>query len=184
MVNTVKGHQGSADLASRRAWALREVEEAKQRKALMDDAFGQHAPSDLLLAVSPPLLDEATALAQQSQGRGNPHVLPDRVRRHIARHTYRALTELSPAPNYLGRGLISKYDYLIHTAMEAEAADLVTDEKTLLLPGDGNYRSERTAHRVRPYSFEDFIATLPYILDFNAIDTHAVFRAASQRISA
>jgi hypothetical protein len=165
------------DISRERAAAEREIEQARCRKDSMESAFEQHAPGDLLLVTSPPIVSDLLDLAQASQTH-NPHVYPDRVVRHVASHTFRALEELGPAPNYLSRGQVSKHDYLIHTAMEAEASTLVTDDPMLLLPGDASHESPKTRHRVRPYSLEEFIADLPVVLDLNAIDPYAVLRAA------
>jgi hypothetical protein len=171
------------DISGLRARADREVEQACRRKALMEEAFELHVPDDLLLVTSPPVISDLLELAQASQGQGHANVQPDRVVRHTARHTFVALEELGPAPDYLGKGRISRHDYLIHTAMEARADSLITDDEGLLLPGDACHRNSKTRHSVRPYSEEDFIADLPSNLDLGKIDPYPILRAAVDIIS-
>jgi hypothetical protein len=173
------GVLGDEELRSMRAWAARQVDDARRRTELMDEAFEQYPPGDLLLALSSPLLDELTRLAQEAQGRGNVHVQPDRVRRLLVRHAWTALSDLGPAPFYLGAERHSEYEYLIHTGVVADAGYLITDDPVLQLPGDASHRDPRSGRTVRPYSFDDFVRLeLPYGFNLRLVDAHAVLHAA------
>jgi hypothetical protein len=169
----------AAELEGMRTWAERRVEEARRRKNRMETAFEQFPPWDLLLALSEPLLDELAQLAQASQGGGNVHVRPDVVLRLSARYSWTVRWDLGPAPFYLGEGRISQYEYLIHTAVTADAGFLISDDPELQLPGDASYRDERSGRTVRPFTLEDFVRMeLPYNFDFRGFDVHAVLDAA------
>jgi predicted nucleic acid-binding protein len=183
MIDWAKSHGGTIDQAAAEARAERDIEEAKHRRATMEDVFEQLVPSYLLLVTSPPLLTELVDLAQWHQGRGFAHVRPDRVRTHTNSHTFKALPDLGPAPNYLSRGRVSKHDYLIHTAMEAEADTLVTEDQDLLLPGDARHENAQTKHQVHPYNLDDFIVSLPHNLSFNEIEPERLLQAAVARPS-
>jgi predicted nucleic acid-binding protein len=178
MVDEAKKSGVQIDISALRAWAEKEVERAGRLKVSMEEAFELHVPDDLLLVTSPPIINELLELAQENQDRQHPDVQPDRVVRHIARHTFVALEELGPAPAYLSKGRVSKHDYLIHTAMEARADILITNDEDLLLAGDLSYQSSKTGHSVRPYSQEDFVADMPSNLDLSKIDPYAALRAA------
>jgi hypothetical protein len=171
------------ELASARAWAERQRQDAVRRKEIMEEAFEQWVPDWLHLVSSPPLRVELIELAQQAQGRGLQRVQPDRVTRQLARWTAKSLPELGPAPFY-GVERASQREYLIHTAVIAEAASLITDDPNLALPGDASYSDPKTKRSVRPYTLDEFVKdVLPYQLDFDAIDAPAVFRAAVRPFS-
>jgi hypothetical protein len=171
-------------LASARAWAERQRDDAIRRKALMEEALEQHTPHWLLLVSSPPLRAELAHLAQEAQGRGQQHVRPDVVIRHTALWTAKSLSELEPAPFYLGADRKSDREYLIHTAVMAEATTLITEDDDLALPGNASHSDPKTRRSVRPYSLDEFVQdVLPYNLDFNAIDAAAVVRAAVRPLS-
>jgi hypothetical protein len=182
MIQVAYQEDGNVDVSFARKCAERDTSEARWRKDQMEAAFGQVVPSDYLLAISPPLLDDLATEAQRYQGLGALHCRPDLVRRHVPRHSMRTLPELGPAPNYLGPNRVSRYDYLIHTAVVAEAPDLISDDPILQLPGDARFRDPQTRREVRPYPLGDFIAELPSIVDFRGIDPEPVLRAAVDRV--
>ncbi len=173
-----------SQLASPREQAERMSEEAKLRKALMEEALEQHVAGDLLLVTSAPLRAELISLAQEVQGQGHQHVEPHAVNRQIARWTAKTTGALGPTPPYFGAGGKSDRGYLIHTAVIGEAESLITDDKALGLPGDLAHKDPKTRRSVRPYSLDEFVTeVLPYNLDFDAIDAPAVFRAGVRPLS-
>ena len=181
-------HREDADpneLAAARARLERDREEAVRRKALMEEALEQHVPDNLLLVASPPLRAELIELARQVQGRGRQQVQPDVVLRHINRWTAKSLPppELGPAPFYLGAQRKSDREYLIHTAVVAEAETLITEDEDLATVGDARHTDPRTRRSVRPYSLDEFVKdVLPYQVDVDRIDAPAVFRATVRDI--
>lgn len=180
MLESAERNDAEIDATYARAQAERQILDAKCRKVLIEEAAGQILPDDLLLVASLPLLQDLQDLAQRYQAQHS-HVLPSEVRRLIAVHTLKVLTEVGIVPNYLTRGRVSRYDYLIHTATLTDARVLITDDAVLQLPGDASHRNPTTGRMVRPFSLEDFLAELPSILNLDEIDPKAILRAAVQR---
>jgi len=160
-------------LARLRDRAEQDHEHADHCKKRMDAALGGvDAPTDLLLVTSRPLRAELIGLAKRSG------LDPDAVLLHLALCTARSLPSVDPAPFYIGADRVSTREYLIRTAVEAEAACLITHDPDLTLPGDGVHVDPRTRDTVRPYSLEDFVMLkLPHHFPFEDVHPPAVFRA-------
>jgi len=166
------------DLAAVRARAERDRADAIRRKALMDDAFVEHAPSDLLLVTSSPLLSELRKLADEAG------LQPDLVNHQIASCTAKWIRTLDPPPFDLGPGRKSDHEYLIRTAVQARANNLITHDEDLTLVGDAAHIDPKTRNEVRPYSLDEFVQlVLPYYFTLDAVDAPAVLRAASRPLS-
>jgi hypothetical protein len=166
-------------LVELRARIARQRACARRQKRHIERALEQYVSLELLLITSPPLRRELRDIAQAAQANGSPHVRPQRVNREIARCTWRGLTHLEPPPSYLGGGCALRGDFLIHTAVVAQAGMIVTDDEELVLPGNASYFDPKTRRSVRPYTLDDFCEEhLPSQLDLDAIDAPAVFRAA------
>jgi hypothetical protein len=166
-------------LVTLRARIERQCADARRCKRHIEHALEQYVSTELLLVTSPPLRQELRDIAQAVQANGSHHVGPQRVNREIARCTWRGLTEMTPPPSYLGGGRASRGDYLIHTAVVAQAGMLITDDEELALPGNARHCDPQTGRSVRPYTLHDFCEEqLPSQLNFDAIDAPAVFRAA------
>jgi hypothetical protein len=183
MVQAVREQGGDINIDVVRDAAQRNIEESRRRKARMENAFGGGVvPDEYVMVVSQELLDEVEELAQKCQLQGLEHVHPDVVRRHVIRHSVKAVTDVGIVPSYLARGQVSRHDYLIKVAVDGGAGELITDDLVLQLPGDAYFTDPSTRGEVRPYSLEDFVASLPHFFDMDDVDARAVLRAAVERI--
>lgn len=163
-------------LAKLRAYGERQCAAAHHQKTQIERALEQHVPTELLLVTSPPLRRELRHLAQAAQSSGSSHVDPHRVNHEIARCTWQTVTETETEPHPFG---VSPREYLIHTALAAEAQTLITDDADLVLSNNAAHRDSKTHQSVRPYALHEFCQEqLPSQVEFDAIDAPAVFRAA------
>lgn len=154
---------------------------AGRRKRRMEEAFEQYVPDWLLLVTSPPLLEELMDLAQRAQTRGLQQVQPHRISRLLARCTAKSPRDfkLDEDVHYTGAERRAAREYLIHTAVVGQAESLITEDEELNLPGNLSFSDPKTRQSVRPYTLDEFVVeVLPHILDLDAIDAPAVFRAA------
>jgi hypothetical protein len=176
------GITNAHQVARARRWLEVQHAAALHQKALIEDALEQFVSVELLLVTSPPLRRELRAIARAAQADGDAQLEPQRVNHEIARCTWLTLSDLDPAPRYLGRGLPSAREYLIHTAMAAECQILITEDDDLALPGNASHRDPKTRRSARPYTIEEFLQDeLPFQLEFDAIDAAAIFRATRCR---
>ena len=107
---------------------------------------------------------------------GSLHVQPHRVRLLTNRHTFKALTKLG-APIYLERGRVSPRDYL--TQIRNPSGRRHVDHRRPSVGAAGRTELRESSDETKCSTIlDDFIADLPYIIDFPAIDPHAVLRAA------
>lgn len=159
------------------------AEELRQRaircKEALEEEFGQMPPDDLLLVTSPPLRVELVDLARGAQEL-NPDVRPDLVLSQTNLWAGVHLTSLGQSVQYLGEAHPSARQYLIQTAIEAEASSLVTDDEDLLLPGDAAHTDPATRREVTPYRLEDFLVEVLHPgFKMIAVDSTAIARIAA-----
>ncbi|HEV2756405.1 MAG TPA: hypothetical protein VG318_11595 [Actinomycetota bacterium] len=135
-------------------------------------------PDDLLLVTSLEVLDDVATLTREVQRRQR-NVHPHMVRNRILAHSWDVLTDLGERSVYRPPAA-GRREHVVRTAIAARAQSIVTEDRGLLLRGDGVYRDEPTGHEVRPRRLAAFVGhVLPAGLRFRAFDPVEVLRFAT-----